>query len=99
MRQGSDNVRTVIRPTWRGTEQQQKLVDAVNAAIEHATRVSREAEEAVWQKARIAREAGVPDTQLCRLTGLNRATLNRRLGNRSDAATGQLDTFPDKTSD
>lgn len=74
---------TVIRPTWRGTDEQRRLVDEVNAAIEHAVRVSQEAEEAIWERARQAREAGVPDTQLCRITGLNRATLNRKLGSRS----------------
>lgn len=74
---------TVIRPTWRGTDEQRQLVDEVTAAIEYAVRVSQEAEEAIWKKARKAREAGVPDTQLCRITGLNRATLNRKLGSRS----------------
>jgi len=82
MRQGSDSVQTVIRPTWKGTDEQRQLIAEVTAAIEHAVRVSQEAEEVVWAKARKAREAGVPDTQLCRITGLNRATLNRRLGTR-----------------
>jgi hypothetical protein len=83
VRQGSDNVPTVIRPTWQGTDQQRALIAEVNAAIEHAHRVSQAAEDAVWEKAKMAREAGVPDTQLCRITGLNRATLNRRLGSRT----------------
>jgi hypothetical protein len=73
----------VIRPTWRGTDEQRKLLDEVNAAIEHAHQVSQAAEQAIWEKARKAREAGVPDTQLCRITGLNRATLNRKLGSRA----------------
>ena len=76
-------MQSVIRPTWKGTEEQRQLVDEVAAAIEHAVRVTQEAEEAVWDKARKARAAGVPDTQLCRITGLNRATLNRKLGSRS----------------
>lgn len=76
-------MRTVIRPTWLGTDEQRRLVEEVSRAIEHAQSVAREAEEAVWEKARVARDAGVPDTQLCRMTGLNRATLNRRLGSRS----------------
>jgi 8-oxo-dGTP diphosphatase len=75
-------VQSVIRPTWRGTDEQRKLIDEVTVAIDHAVRVSQEAEEAIWEKARRAREAGVPDTQLCRITGLNRATLNRKLGPR-----------------
>jgi methyl-accepting chemotaxis protein len=83
MRQGSDSVPTVIRPTWRGTDEQRKLIDEVNAAIEHAEQVSQQAEDTIWEKARRAREAGVPDTALCRITGLNRATLNRKLGSRS----------------
>jgi hypothetical protein len=76
-------VRTVIRPAWRGTEEQRALIDEVNTAIEHAFRVTQKAEEDIWEKARKAREAGVPDTTLCRITGLNRATLNRKLGSRS----------------
>lgn len=76
-------MQSVIRPTWKGTDEQRKLVEEVTAAIEHAVQVSQEAEEAVWEKARKAREAGVPDTQLCRITGLNRATLNRKLGSRA----------------
>jgi hypothetical protein len=82
-------VRSVIRPTWRPSDEQRQLVDEVNAAIDHATRVSQEAEDAIWERARKAREAGVPDTALCRMTGLNRATLNRRLGSRSDADAGE----------
>lgn len=76
-------MRSVIRPTWKGTDEQRKLVNDVTAAIEHAERVTQEAEKAVWEKARKARAAGVPDTQLCRITGLNRATLNRKLGPRA----------------
>lgn len=76
-------MQSVIRPTWRATQEQRDLIAEVNAAIEHAARVTQEAEDAVWEKARKAREAGVPDTALCRMTGLNRATLNRRLGSRS----------------
>jgi hypothetical protein len=79
-------VPTVIRPTWRGTEEQRRLVEEVSAAIEHAYQVSQDAEEAIWEKARNARAAGVPDTQLCRITGLNRATLNRKLGPRPSKA-------------
>lgn len=74
---------SMIRPTWRATDEQRQLIDEVNAAIDRAVRVAQEAEEVIWEKARKAREAGVPDTQLCRITGLNRATLNRRLGSRS----------------
>lgn len=83
MRQVGDSVRIVIRPTWKGTNEQRKLVAEVTAAIERAERVARAAEEVVWEKARLARAAGVPDTQLCRITGLNRATLNRKLGSRA----------------
>jgi hypothetical protein len=84
VRHWGDTVRTVIRPTWRGTDEQRQLIDEVSEAIEHAVKVTQEAEEAVWEKARQARAAGVPDTTLCRVTGLNRATLNRKLGSRSD---------------
>lgn len=76
-------MRTVVRPTWRANEEQRKLVNAINAAIDHATEVAKVEEDKIWEAARLAREAGVPDTQLCKMTGLNRATLNRRLGPRN----------------
>jgi hypothetical protein len=75
-------VRTVVRPTWRGDDGQRRLVDAVNAAIDHAAEVAAAEEAKIWAAAQTARMAGVPDTALCRLTGLNRATMNRKLGPR-----------------
>lgn len=77
-------MRGVARPSWRSNDEQRELVEAVNAAIDHAQRVSREAEDLVWEAARKARESGIPDTALCGATGLNRATMNRRLGPRGD---------------
>lgn len=76
-------MRSVVRPTWRADDKQRKAVEAVNAAIDHAAEVARIEEDKIWEAARVARAAGVPDTQLCRMTGLNRATLNRRLGPRN----------------
>ena len=77
-------MRGVARPSWRSNDEQRALVEAVNEAIAHAERVSREAEDLVWEAARKARASGIPDTQLCNATGLNRATMNRRLGPRED---------------
>lgn len=82
MRQGRDNVPSVIRPTWKGDELQEGLlkqaVDAVQAA--------RSSENEAWKMMQRAREAGVPDTVLCRRAEVSRATLNRKLGTRPDEA-------------
>jgi hypothetical protein len=75
-------VRTVARPTWRGNNEQRELLKAVNDAIDHKADVIEQADAAIWEAARKARDAGVPDTQLCRITGLNRSTLQRKLGPR-----------------
>lgn len=79
MRQGGDSVPTVIRPTWRGDDLQEQLLnDAVNSVQQ-----ARRQEEEAWSKIERAREAGVPDTVLCRRAEVSRATLNRKLGTRS----------------
>jgi hypothetical protein len=75
-------VRNVARPTWQGDKDQKRLLAAVNKAIDHAAEVARKEDDKIWEAARLAREAGVPDVQICRLTGLNRSTLQRKLGPR-----------------
>lgn len=77
-------MRSVIRPTWRGSDEQRKLIAAVNKAIDRAEEVNKKAEAEIWARAKAARDAGVPDTQLCKATGLNRSTMNRILGPRAE---------------
>lgn len=79
MRQEGDSVTTVIRPTWKGSDEQNELLAEAVAAAESA----REAENTAWARIKTARDAGVPDTVLCRRADVSRATLNRRLGSRS----------------
>jgi DNA invertase Pin-like site-specific DNA recombinase len=74
----------VARPSWQGDKQQKRLLAAVNRAIDHAAEVARREDEKVWEAARLARAAGIPDMQIVRHTGLNRSTLQRRLGPRPD---------------
>lgn len=75
----------VIRPTWRGTEKQDRAVEEVVAAVRHAERVNAEAQDAIWARVREARTAGVPDTVICRNAGITRSLLNRKLGSRKDS--------------
>lgn len=71
-------VTIVIRPTWKGDENQERfLAEAIEAA--HSARV---AEDEAWSKISKAREAGVPDTVICRRAEISRATMNRKLGSR-----------------
>ncbi len=73
----------MIRPAWRSTQRQQRLLDQAVATAKAADA----ADEKAWEAIRKARDAGVPDTILCEQTGRSRATLNRRFGNRqSDGA-------------
>jgi DNA invertase Pin-like site-specific DNA recombinase len=82
----------VARPSWQGNKQQKRLLAAVNRAIDHAAEVARREDEKVWEAARLAREAGIPDMQIVRHTGLNRSTLQRRLGPRPDEDPGTDET-------
>ncbi|AGL13901.1 hypothetical protein L083_0391 [Actinoplanes sp. N902-109] len=68
----------MIRPPWKGTEEQDALLTAAVEAVNRA----RMEEEAAWAKMQEARTAGVPDTVLCRRADVSRATLNRKLGAR-----------------
>lgn len=60
--------------------------EAAIAAVLESSDQARAAEEAAWLAVQSAREAGVPDTVLCGKTGINRATLNRKLGKRPGLA-------------
>lgn len=78
MEQQSGTMPTVIRRSWEGTEQEQRLLSDAVDGVQH----SREAEKLAWDLVRRAREGGVPDTVLCARTEISRSTLNRVLGPR-----------------
>lgn len=73
-------MRTVVRPTWKGDDEQKRLVAAAKRAIARAE----QAEIDAWAAIKLARDAGVPDTHLSAETRIPRSTLIRRLGARSD---------------
>jgi hypothetical protein len=79
--QRGDNVRTVVRPTWIGDDEQKRLVAAAKRAIARAER----AETDAWTAIKLARDSGVPDTHLSAETHIPRSTLIRRLGARTDS--------------
>lgn len=85
MRQRSDTVPRMIRPTWTGTPEQKKKLAAAIAAARKAD----QQEEEAWRLIREARDAGVPDTVLCNQTDRSRATLNRRFGRRPEQPHGE----------
>lgn len=66
------------RPATVLTEEQEILL----SQAEEAFRQARAAEEEMWAGVLAARKGGVPDLVLCQETGISRATLNRRFGNR-----------------
>jgi hypothetical protein len=79
-------VTTVPRPITKLTDEQRRLLDeAVKTAHELKAQMQ-ELDQKIWDAALAARKAGVPDELLCDETGLSRATLNRRFGNRKSAA-------------
>jgi hypothetical protein len=73
-------VQTVIRPVTKLTSAQQRLLDEAVAEARQADAK----EESTWQKIKAARDAGVPDTLLCKETRRSRTTLNRKYGPRPD---------------
>lgn len=78
MEQAGGTMPTVIRRSWEGTEQEQRLLSEAVDGV----KTSREAEKLAWDLVRRAREGGVPDTILCARTEISRSTLNRVLGPR-----------------
>lgn len=85
MRQWGDNVRTVARPPVKITEEQERLLKTVNRTIDNARRAIEREEDKIWAAAKLLRDSGMPDVSICRRTGLNRSTLQRRLGPRPDS--------------
>ncbi len=79
MKQGSDTVRTVIRPTCTPTDEQ---LAAIKRA-QDAWTARDAAEDAAWRETQALRDAGVPDLAICdRIAQVSKPTLNRRLGPR-----------------
>lgn len=78
VRQPTDSVKPMIRPTFSATDEQKKVLSAAVAATHEAD----EKVAAGWAAILAAREAGIPDTLICERTGWSRATLNRRFGPR-----------------
>ena len=78
MEEAGGTMPTVIRRSWEGTEQEQRLLEAAVEGVE----LSRKTEKLAWDLVRRAREGGVPDTVLCAHTDISRSTLNRVLGPR-----------------
>lgn len=74
----------MVRPTWKGDDEQKRLVAAAKKAINRAE----QAEADAWTAIKMARDAGVPDTHLSAETRIPRSTLIRRLGPRADAPAG-----------
>lgn len=83
VRQQTDTVGTVIRPTWTPENDEQRKLLA--AAIRAAREADRKEDEA-WNAILKARKAGVPDIVLCEQAKRSRATLNRKFGTRSEPA-------------
>ncbi len=69
----------MIRPSWTGTDEQNRLLAEAVDAIEYV----RGEEVKAWAKVQEARKAGVPDVVLVKRADLSRSTLNRKLGPRS----------------
>jgi hypothetical protein len=72
----------------RVTQEQERLLKKVNKTIDNARKVIEREEDKIWAAAQELRDAGMPDVQICRRTGLNRSTLQRRLGPRADEDSG-----------
>jgi hypothetical protein len=78
-------VTAVPRPITKLTDEQQRLLDAAKETARDRRAKMQEMDQEIWDAALAARRAGVPDELLCDETGLSRATLNRRFGNRKAA--------------
>jgi hypothetical protein len=77
-------VRRVPRPPAKVTDEQKRLLNKVNRAIDHRQQTIDREDEKVWAAVQELREAGMPDQQIVQRTGLNRSTLQTRLGPRPE---------------
>lgn len=91
MRQRSDTVRSMIRPTFSPTSNQlaaTREAKRLAAQLKRLTAQVEEVEAKMWLAIKNARDAGVPDVLLCDETGQSRATLNRKFGARTEPPHG-----------
>lgn len=79
-------MRRVARPPAKVTEEQKRLLKKAEKVIETARRNQEREEQKIWDVAQELRDADMPDVQICRRTGLNRSTLQRRLGPRENSS-------------
>jgi hypothetical protein len=77
-------VRRVPRPPAKVTDEQKHLLSKVTRAIDHRQRVIEREDQKVWDAVQELRVAGMPDQQIVQRTGLNRSTLQTRLGPRPE---------------
>lgn len=79
MKQGSDSVTTVIRPTWKPTDEQLAAISDAQAEWDARD----ETEDRAWKKTQHLRDIGVPDLAICEhIRQVSKPTLNRKLGPR-----------------
>lgn len=79
MERVGDSVPGMIRPVWRGDDEQRKLLVELIAD----GRELGEQEERFWAKVQAARRADIPDTVLeDQVERISKSTMNRKLGPR-----------------
>lgn len=79
MEQGSDSVTSVIRPTFKPTEDDLAAIEDARKAWAAVTA----AEAGAWKKIQGLRDRDIPDLAICELIPeVTRSTLNRKLGPR-----------------
>ncbi|WP_433368291.1 helix-turn-helix domain-containing protein [Actinoplanes sp. CA-142083] len=72
----------MARPPVKITDEQERLLKKVNRTIDNAQKIIEREEDRIWAAVKELRDTGMPDVQICRRTGLNRSTLQRKLGPR-----------------
>lgn len=79
MKQEGDSVTTVIRPTWKPTDEQLAAIRATQEKWDARDRADDEA----WKATQQLRDLGVPDLAICEhIRQVSKPTLNRKLGPR-----------------
>jgi hypothetical protein len=79
MKQGSDSVTTVIRPTFKPTAEQLSALQVTQEMWDQRDR----AEDQAWKATQHLRDLGIPDLVICEhIRQVSKPTLNRKLGPR-----------------
>ena len=87
MKHPTDIVTGVARRRWRGDAGQEQILAKLAVTFEESRDLAEKAqarEEDGWDVARVAREAGIPDTVICQRGDISRTTLQRKLGHRPE---------------